>query len=411
VFSCALLFAACSRDHEATISISASAVGAEGRILQRQIDRFMQQHPGVHVRIHRTPDDATQRHQLYVQWLNARIGSPDVLQIDVVWTPELAAAGWILPLGDDFIDQRDFVPATIAANRWQGQLYAVPWFVDVGMLYRRVDIARSAPASLSEIITASRDRPPSVTSGFVWQGARYEGLVTVFLEILAAHGGRILDDGGRPQLATPQAIAAAEWMREAIASRVSPRSVLTWHEEETRFAFQNGAAVFMRNWPYALPLLEERKRSAVAGLFAISPMPPADAGGRAAATLGGAQLVVNRWSGQPGLARALISFLTAPEQMLERAQATGQYPPRLSLYGTTPLDRALGGDSSAILQVIAAAVARPSTPVYSELSEALQIELHRTLSGEIPPAEAMRRADAAMTSILARSGLLRTEER
>ena len=29
--------------------------------------------------------------------------------------------------------------------------------------------------------------------GFVWQGARYEGLVTVFLEHLGAFGGAILD--------------------------------------------------------------------------------------------------------------------------------------------------------------------------------------------------------------------------
>jgi multiple sugar transport system substrate-binding protein len=395
-------------DQRNEITISASAVGAEGAILQRQLARFEALHPQARVRIQQTPDDATQRHQLYVQWLNARLGHPDVLQLDVVWTPELAAAGWILPLGHRFSDMADFVPATTEANQWKQEIYAIPWFVDVGMLYRRTDIVVNEPETLDDIVSASRKRPQSIPSGFVWQGARYEGLVTVFVEILAAHDGKIFDAGGRPTLSSAEAIEALQWMRDAVESGVSPPAIVTWHEEETRFAFQNGGALFMRNWPYAVQLLEDESESAVASRFAISPMPPAKAGGRSVATLGGAQLAVNRWSKHPELASELIAFLTAPEQMLERAVATGQYPSRLSLYGTPELDRALGTDSSTVRDIVASAVARPSSPVYSEISEALQIELHRALTGETPVVEALARADGQITEILERSGLAGT---
>ena len=48
-------------------------------------------------------------------------------------------------------------------------------------------------------------------------------------------------------------------MRDAIyADGVVPPAVLTWQEEQTRFAFQNGQAVFMRNWPYAYALMQDR---------------------------------------------------------------------------------------------------------------------------------------------------------
>ncbi len=392
------------------ITISASSVGAEGAILQKQVARFEAARPGVRVRIQQTPDDATQRHQLYVQWLNARLGQPDVLQLDVVWTPELAAAGWILPLGDRFSDMSDFVSATIEANQWEREIYAIPWFVDVGMLYRRSDIVAEEPESLADIVDASRSRPASIPSGFVWQGARYEGLITVFVEILAAHGGAIFDAEGRPTLSSPEGIEALTWLKDAVANGVSPPAVVTWHEEETRFAFQNGGAVFMRNWPYAVPLMEDDAESAVANRFAVSPMPPARIGGRASATLGGAQLAINRWSEYPDLAWELIAFLTAPEQMLERAVATGQYPPRLSLYGRPELDRALGTDSTVIRDIVASAVARPSSPVYSEISEALQIELHRALTGGTPARESLLRAERRIDSILERSGLARKSE-
>lgn len=92
----AAALAACSAgapDGAVTLSISASAVGPEGELLRRQLARFERAHPGVRVVERATPDAADQRHQRYVQWLNAGASEPNVLQLDVVWTPEFAAAG------------------------------------------------------------------------------------------------------------------------------------------------------------------------------------------------------------------------------------------------------------------------------------------------------------------------------
>jgi hypothetical protein len=50
----------------------------------RQVWRFMAENPGLKAALQSAPDDATQPHQLYVQWLDARVGTPDVLQLDVV---------------------------------------------------------------------------------------------------------------------------------------------------------------------------------------------------------------------------------------------------------------------------------------------------------------------------------------
>ena len=61
-------------DRRTVVTFSGSALGAEGELLSRHVARFEQANPGIHVRIQRTPDDATQRHQLFVQWLNARAG-------------------------------------------------------------------------------------------------------------------------------------------------------------------------------------------------------------------------------------------------------------------------------------------------------------------------------------------------
>lgn len=401
-----LLAAACAGEEPgAVLRISGSAVGAEGAVLTRQAGRFMAANPGVRVEIQRTPDDATQRHQLYVQWLNARVGRPDVLQLDVVWTAEFAAAGWILPLDRFRPSTGDYFPAALEADLWQGRLFALPWFMDVGMLYWRTDLVPRAPASLEELARFARaGMSETVPRGIVWQGARYEGLVTVFLEVLGAFGGEILSRDGRVAVASPEGVRALEFLRRQIGG-IAPPEVLTWHEEEARFAFQNGTAVFLRNWPYAWPLLNE-PGSKVAGRFGVAPM-PASPGGRPSAALGGAQLAINAHSRHPELAWRLIAFLTAPEQMLERARVAGQYPPRRSLWSDPRLAKALGVPLRDVRKILESATPRPVTPVYNELSETLQIHLHRALSGQTSSEEALRQAAREMEEILEAAELVR----
>ena len=390
----------------AVVVFPGSMLGEEGQVLQRQLARFQQAHPDIRVVQRPTPDAADQRHQLYVQWLNARASEPDILQLDAIWTPEFAAAGWILDL-DRFRPATDsFFPATIEANRWGGRLYALPWFVDVGMLYWRTDLMRAPPATFDDLRReAARTRAErGLRYGLVWQGARYEGLVTVFSEYLGGFGGRILD-GPRVTVGAAPAIRALTEMRDEIyRDGIVPQSALTWHEEESRFAFQNGETAFMRNWPYAYALMQDSAASRVAGRYAVAVM-PAGSGGRGTAALGGAQLAINVNSEHPQAAWRVIQYLTDPAQMLERARGVGQFPTRPALYDDPALARALSMPPAQARAVIEHAVPRPVTPVYTQLSDILQVYLHRALTRQQEPADALRRAAAEMQALLDRSGL------
>jgi multiple sugar transport system substrate-binding protein len=394
----------CARTPPQVLTLSGSAVGREGNLLRRQIERFTRLHPSLTVALRATPDAADARHQLYVQWLNARAVDPDVLQLDIIWTAEFAAAGWIASLDRFRPRVDDFFPAAVAADRWRGALYALPWFVDVGMLYRRTDLVPDSPRDLDELTRLARRAQNSagVPYGVVWQGARYEGLVTVFIEYLGAFGGRILDEGGRVAVDSEAGEQALRYMRDAIhADGIVPAAALAWQEEQTRLAFQAGQAAFMRNWPYAYALLQDRSQSSVAGRVAVTPMPGAQ-GGAPTAALGGSALAINTYSDQPADAYELIDFLLQPEQMIERARVVGQYPARPALYATRALAEALTVSPSDALDVIARAVPRPITPVYHELSQILQISLHRALTRQQEPRPALREAAAAMRALLLR---------
>lgn len=386
------------------ITFPGSAVGAEAEVLRRQLHRFMERHSDIKVVQQPTPDAADQRHQLYVQWLNAGVSDPDILQLDVVWTAEFAAAGWLLPLDHFAPDTNGFFPSTLVASRWAETLYALPWFVDVGMLYWRTDLMDHPPRTFDELslqVAAAQARS-GLPFGFVWQGARYEGLVTVFLEHLGGFGGCILDSMGHVMVDAEPAIQALTYMRDAIyQGRIVPPLVLTWQEEQTRFAFQNGQAAFMRNWPYAAALLADRSTSQVSGKFAVAPMPALPTA-KPAATLGGSQLAINARSDHPEAAYAVIAYLTEPAQMLERARIAGQYPARPALYIASDLASAFPLPPEQVRRIIEHAVPRPVTPVYTELSDILQIALHRALTQQQSPTAALGDAARAMRTLLAK---------
>jgi ABC-type glycerol-3-phosphate transport system substrate-binding protein len=325
-----------------------------------------------------------------------------------VWTAEFAAAGWISPLDAFEPPVTEFLPAAVEAHRWNRRLYALPWFVDVGMLYWRTDLAAAAPRDFGELSRVAAaiagSGPPGTTPpyGFVWQGARYEGLVVNFLEHLGAFGGAIMDAEGRVAVDSDAAVEALTFMRDAIhRDGIVPSAVLTWQEEQARFAFQNGQAVFMRNWPYARAPLAQDASSAVAGRFGVAPVPGGPGGGPTAA-LGGSALAINAHSDQPTEAYALIDFLLQPAQMLERAQVVGQFPPRPALYDEPALGEALGFSAADARRIVEAAVPRPVTPVYSQLSAILQVALHRALTEQEEPGPALQRAAAEMRVLLQR---------
>lgn len=123
---------------------------------------FEAAHPGVRVRSEALPWTADDQHQLYVINLEGRSPGFDVMMLDVIWVPEFARAGWLLDLSP-YVSPEDlahFFPSTVTAATWGGRVWALPWNINVGLLYYRADLlARyglSPPATWDELTQAVR---------------------------------------------------------------------------------------------------------------------------------------------------------------------------------------------------------------------------------------------------------------
>ena len=394
---CALLLClSCSRTREApggpvTIVLEHQPLWGDPAPFHSFLDRFRAQNTDVVLRTQTLPNESDIAREMLVTALEGGTEDFDVFPIDVIWAPEFARAGWLADLSDAFPRQRDlFLAGPVEAAAFEGRIYAVPWFLDVGLLYYRTDLVPRAPRTYAELETFAREAMQRGVGGLLWQGRQSEGLNCNVFESVWGHGGELVAQG-RIALDTSQARAGLEWLRHTVASGLSPRSVITSGEEETRRAFQDGRAAFMRNWPYAWALLEA-EGSPVRGKVAFSAL-PSESGAPGPGALGGWQLAVNARVSRlrREAAERLVRFLTSEEAAVELALRYSRIPARRAAYDD---ERVRSGAPfiAALLPMALAARARPTTPYYALASDAIQGELSAAIASLRPPGDALLRA-------------------
>ncbi|MEJ2033001.1 MAG: ABC transporter substrate-binding protein [Deltaproteobacteria bacterium] len=371
---------------------------------------------GIKVELLRQPADTDQQRQGLIIALKAGIANPDVFLMDVAWLGLFEASGWLAPLAD--VDRSPFFPRILKqVDIHHGQLLALPVDMDAGLLYyrrdllNRYDIAGPPPtwpkllATALKVQKSQRDKNPDFY-GFVWQGAQYEGLITSFLDFAGEAGG-FIQRNGRILLDVPANRRALAFMHDLIWKyKISPPDTYTtMREEEVRRTFQEGDALYERNWPYAWSL-HQQEGSPVRGVTGVAGI-PAPAGGRAAPCLGGWHVGISRYSDVKPEALAFVRYLTSYEAQKKMVLALGWNPGRQDLYDD-PEVIARAPYLKQLRQIILQARPRPLVPFYPQISAIAQRHLNAALAGTCTPKEALVLAQRDIAALLARYGLKRS---
>ncbi len=408
-----LVFAgACAERPDARAPITlvfkhAHILGSENPI-PKLIAEFEARHPGVRVKAEALPWNSDEQRQFFV--INLEGGSPgfDVMMLDVIWVPEFARAGWLYDLTPRLLPQElsVFFPSTVEAATQGGRVWAMPWNMNVGMLYYRADLLAKygfvPPATWNDLVAQAEriragERNPRL-DGVLWQGKQYEGLVVNVLEHLWADGTDVLGPGGAIFPDAARADFVLGFMRGLLERGVSPPWTTAADEELTRRAFGKGEAVFLRSWPYAYDLLQQAD-SPVRGRVGIAALPRHRDGERGEGSTGGSHLAVHRGTRHPDLALDLVRALTS--ERAQRLMVTGAalYPTRMALYHAPDLVQR----NPALPEIAALTLAgrpRPVTPYYLAISTLLQPELSAAIVGVKRPARAVADARLALGFVL-----------
>jgi multiple sugar transport system substrate-binding protein len=368
---------------------------------------FERRHPGVRVQAESMSWNSDDQHQFFVINLEGRGAGFDVMMLDVVWVAEFARAGWLLDLSPwvPATELAPHFPSTIEPATWGSRVWAMPWLMNVGLLYYRADLLAkhglSPPRTWEELVTQiarvrAAENDPRL-DGIVWQGKQYEGLTVNALEAIWSGGGGVLGAVGAVFPDPERAAGGLAALRALIASGASPSWVTAADEELSRRHFGDGRALFLRNWPYAMDLFQV-EGSAVRGRVGIAALPGRD-GFRGVASSGGAHLGVARRTRHPELAAALVRFLAGAEAQKAMSVGGALNPTRMALYHDADVVRA-HPDFPRVHDLMLAARPRPVTPAYLMLSSTLQPEFSAALVGVKTPRAAVEHARRRLAYLL-----------
>ncbi len=369
---------------------------------------FERRHVGVRVKAESLSWNSDDQHQFFVINLEGRGAAFDVMMLDVVWVAEFARAGWLLDLSP-WVGKEELAPhfpSTLEPATWNGGVWALPWLMNVGVLYYRADLlARHGfePPRTWEELVAQTERIRAAAGdprldGVVWQGRQYEGLTVNALEAIWANGARVLGADGAPLPDPDRTASALAFMRALITSGTSPSWVTAADEELSRRHFGDGRAIFLRNWPYAMDLFRQ-PGSLVRGKVGMAPLPGRADVGPGVGSSGGAHLGVDRRTRHPELAAALVRFLAGAAAQKTMSERGALNPTRMALYHDPDVVRA-HPDFPVVYELMLRARPRPVTPYYLMLSTTLQPEFSAALVGVKTPRDAVRQARRRLTYLL-----------
>lgn len=334
-----------------------------------------------------TNDSGAMRDQLTTT-LKSGSADYDVLSLDVIWAGEFAAAGYIEPIDsymkDSKLSIREFNAGSMASGNFNAKQYVLPFFPDLGVLYFRNDIVSADDAAKLEsgeytyadllAMAESYQGKGGTKDGFVYQSALYEGLICNANEF--TNNWEDIEGG-------------LQIMKAAADSKATPENILNYTEGETANSFIKGDSVFSRNWPYQWGTIKSDgtiKNEQVG----IAPLPN---GG----SVGGWLLAMNKNSENKEGAWELMKFIATMEGQKIMSIEGGYLPGYNDALKDSEVLAAnemlnMPGFNKALTKTIA----RPVSSEYAKLSDDLQQNIHKYLSGS----QSIEDTIAAVTKVL-----------
>lgn len=394
---------------EIELTVAVGEVGAEYETVVKAAEEYMEENPDITIEVVESPEASQERLSYFMTFFERKSSEIDIYQIDVIWPGILK--DHLVDLhrfnAEEHLDPHfDFAVENNTTR--DGELVAMPWFVDAGMLYYRSDLLEKYELEVPEtwgelerkariIIEGEKEDNPQFT-GFVWQGDAYEGLTTNVLEWFASNeGGTIVSPEGEVTVLNEN----NEYMLEKVVSwigDISPRGVTGFMEEDARAVWHEGNAAFMRNWPYAYGLSRESEAIEEFGVTTL----PSGPEGEPVSALGGWHLGVSEYSENKEAAADFVFYLTSREIQKMRAIDASLPPTIEDLYEDEEVLEA-NPYFREFFDMFARAVPRPAAqtaPNYDIASEIVYSEIHSALTRAVEPLTALENIQMGLEDLI-----------
>jgi multiple sugar transport system substrate-binding protein len=377
--------------------------GDFGSTAKDVIPAFNESAENVEVTGQATPSTSESMRQYLVNQFVSKSSDFDVGMMDVIWPAEFGSKNWAAEVEDPNNATDNMLDAAVTAATYEDTLYGMPISVGANALYYRSDkleeYGYEPPKTYSELVTQAKDileKDDQINNGYIWQGGANEGLTIMWLNWLWGMGGGVRHDGAL-KVNTQKGIDALQHAVDLIHKHgVTPESIPASSTDQNRQTFQQGRTLFMRNWPYAVSLMNQ-DGSAVKDKFEVTMLPRAEGHSDANnSCIGGWSLFINANSENPQAAQQFLNYMGTVEAQEILAIEHSRLPAREELYQDKYLEEnpALG----TFRDIVKKTSARPGISNYPTFSEIVYTNCNAALVKEKTPKKALDDAQKEIDS-------------
>lgn len=292
-----------------------SFAGDESAPIYAAVEKFQETYPYITVELIPTPSGSGPFRDAYIAAAQGG-GGPDALIVDIIWSPQLAAAELALNL-DEYAseDIKAFYPGPVETVMYDGSVYGIPWYTGALAMFYNKTAFEAAGLPIPTNDWTWEDFDTAVTTltkddmyGFglmAGYGGSYE-----WFPWLWANGGEVLnEDLSAAAFTSPEGMESIEYFLGLITDKkVVPeaaKSWKSWDELHAAFVSQTIAMYEVGDWGFAA--VDGMAPDFEWGVVAL----PKDE--RQASVVGGANWIINPNSKNPDAAYKWVQFITGPE--------------------------------------------------------------------------------------------------
>lgn len=370
--------------------------------VDEMIKAFNEKYPNIEVEKQVLPGNSDDVKKSLMTSLAAGDTEPDVFECDIIWISQFAAAGWLLDVTQNLeAKSSEYLAGPLSTCYYNDKAYAYPNYTDVGLLYYRTDLVDKAPATWDELVEMSKEHigKDGIDYGYVFQMLQGEPTSCNMLEFIKQNGGTDLEDG-KFAMNNDNTIEALQFVNDLIDEGIAPESVLAAKPDDSKAIFEEGKALFMRNWTYAYQSAQS-DTSKVKDKVGVAALPVGPNGTESAGTLGGWNYAINANTENKEAAILFTEFMSSFDAQKISTTVRGTFPTNAAVYDDAEVLEALPFLKD-VKPAADAAKPRPQVRDYSTLSSIFQVYFHKALTGEMEYADALAQMDTELNEALAK---------
>ncbi len=342
----------------------------------------------------------------------------DIIAMDWLWAGEFNAAGVYAPLNEYVakydVDMKDFPDAYIKSCTVKDELQALPVQPHPEILYFRKDLLEQdkilIPTTTDELLAAAKHfhNPDKNFYGVLLNGQRGQPLGQQMIHANAAFGNDWLKPDMTPNMDTPEALAAANYILEC--QKVTAPDLLNIGWDERLRMFAQGQAPMCYEWGARAAWLQDPTKSVIVDKWSCAATPVAP-GQEPFSPMGGWALGLskNLEPGKMDLAWRFLSWFTSFPQLKILALQGNSGMPRFSIMKDPELQEAFPSMPVVLDLAMKGQLQdwmRHAIPEWNQSCDLFGTVYHEMLSGLMGPEQANEKMQQGLTDIMKKAGYI-----